>query len=325
MQTRRDIDRRIHELASRTCAVVHARDLRAAGVGRDAIADRIADGTVAQLAPRTYAVGPACHEPSRSMLAMAGVLSAGAGASIDGETAGELLGVWDRADPSVHVAVPGRTVRTTQGASATFCYHRVAARWSARTGRLLGPIPVVGYVDMCLRMACTLTPWQLAFVMQRGIYERHVTLDQLAASARLHARRPWICVYRGAVELVRSGSAGTRSRSEDRLLGCMLQHGIEVPLVNTKGALGLARDEPDFAWIGARVNVEVDGGHHDEPAQVADDDVRDREAAQLGFYVLRVRARDVRRRPRAIVRVIDRAMAGERGLADPGARYVRNR
>lgn len=204
MQTRRDIDRRIHELAARTCSIVHARDLRAAGIGRDAIACRVGNGTMARLAPRTYAVGPTCFDPTRAMLAMSGVLSAGDGAAIDGETAGELLGVWDRAGTTVHVAVPRRGKRNAPMNTDQFRFHRVVTRWNQRSGGLVGPIPVVGFVEMCFRMARTLTVWQLAFVMQRGIYERFVTSAELAAAAHRNSHWPWVTTFRTAVELVSS-------------------------------------------------------------------------------------------------------------------------
>jgi len=110
--------------------------------------------------------------------------------------------------------------------------------------------------------------------------------------------------------------------AEDRLLRLLCAAGIPEPIVNTRGILGLARDEPDFVWLQQRLNVEVDGGHHDEPRQRMDDRERDAEIAEIGFLVGRVGARELWTRPRKVIRWIVAAMEGRPAPVDPRTRRI---
>lgn len=249
---------------------------------------------------------------------MAGVLSAGNDACVDGPAAGRLRGVWTRGSDEVHVRVDrGTRPRAVPG----FVFHRAPVPNTARIELPGGAIPVVGFVAMCERLARTLTRWQLASVIARGIYERAVRLTDLERAAAVRARAPWITVLRAAIRLVRSGSVGTRGATEDRLLARLLLAGVRPPIVNTRGAMGLSRDEPDFYWREERLNVEVDGGQHDESAQAADDATRDAEVESMGIVVIRVRARDVWRRPNRVVAAVQAALQGDAVRRD-SRRYV---
>jgi hypothetical protein len=187
----------------------------------------------------------------------------------------------------------------------------------------VGPIPVVGFVDMCIRMARTMTKWQIASVIDRGVFERLVTICALEGALATRHRHPWTKRVGDAIALVHSGSVGTRSASEDLLLEGLLAAGVIEPVVNTRGSAGVVRDEPDFVWPGHRVNVEVDGWHHREPAQAADDAARDAAVAGVGIRVIRIRAVDVwKRRPYVVAQVLQ-ALGGEAVELEPGSRYLR--
>jgi hypothetical protein len=82
-----------------------------------------------------------------------------------------------------------------------------------------------------------------------------------------------------AIELFKSGSAGTRSRNEV----LFLRLDLPQPLVNTK-LLGF---ELDFLWPEQRLNVEVDGAQHNSPAVRRADAARDRILTAAGYTVLR--------------------------------------
>jgi very-short-patch-repair endonuclease len=303
------IDSAIIELAASSCSVVHARDLRRAGIGRDAIARRIRIGSMAQLLPRTYGVGPQCQSPSFEMLAMAGVLAGGDGAHVDGVTAATLRDVWNRGPAEIHVALPNRPAFTPP---APFVFHRSTGRCRPG-GEKVGPIPVVSFIDMCLRLARTMTPWQLAFVIQGGVFRDLVRLSDIEAALDVCARTPWIGVLRDAVKLLRDDSVGTRTKSEDVALEALLRAGAPVPFVNTRGVHGLSRDEPDLFWRRERLNVEIDGEQHREPRQAADDLRRDHELADRGIRVIRVWSLHLWpiARRRRIVGHVMRALRGE--------------
>lgn len=290
MRTKRQVDQEILRIAARQESVVHARDLRAVGITTSMVSRRVLDKFMSPVIDRTYVVGPACAHPSFRMRCMAGTQAAGVGSHVDGETALHLLGAWDeRVGTEVHVVSPGRALRNRPG---RFVFHRAAPGWIPAASIVDGAIPVVGFFDACVRGSRQLTKWQLAFVIQRGIYLRLIDLEEIIQLTLQRSGQPGDCVLRDAVQLVVDHSAGTRSRSEDAILrDVLVDPGVEEPLVNVRGALGLSRDEPDLTWPARRVNVEIDGGHHDDPAQAADDRRRDAEAAALGWRVLRVRTR----------------------------------
>lgn len=309
----RSVDATLNELAARTCSIVHARDLRSAGIGRDAIRRRIEIGTVAPILPRTYAVGPMCRQPSFEMRCMAGALAAGPGGAITGDSAGALLDVWDRSDGHVHVATPHNGPRRPPPG---FTFHRSRGLLLPAGTCRCGPIPIVGFEDMCLQMARTHTKWQLAWVIRRGLHEKLVTTARLGRAVEARRHSPFVSVLRSATRLVDAHSTGTRSMSEDLFLASMLDQGAPEPIVNTRGAHGLTRDEPDFLWKHRRLNVEVDGRQHDEPAQAADDALRDAAVEALGWRVVRVRARDVWRRRARVVRAVMALMSGDDAAVD---------
>lgn len=155
---------------------------------------------------------------------------------------------------------------------------------------------------MCRSFARSHTPWQLAFLIRSAVHARLGTLASLEEAARTRARAPGSRVMRCALQLIEERSQGTRSATEDAILAELLRSGGPMPVVNTKGAMGIPRDEPDFVWPAVRRNVECDGGHHEDAAQRADDAERDAAAATRGWQVLRVRACGYWRQPRRVVR-----------------------
>lgn len=167
------------------------------------------------------------------------------------------------------------------------------------------------------------SPLQLAFVIGRALYEGLTTIEDLRSHAVARSHAPGNATLRAALALVESHSAGTRCRTEDEMHAEFVALGIEPDSVNARGALGLSRDEPDFVWQGYGCNVESDGGHHDEPAQAADDRIRDAEAAARGWRVLRVRARDFWSRRRWVMAKVQRFVLGDDVPMLPGTRVLR--
>lgn len=302
MRSTREIDRIILGLAARTESVVHAQGLREAGVDRDHVMERIRSGFMAPIVGLTYGVGPACHEPTFRMQCMAGALAGGAGSYIDGETAAWLIDAWNRPVDVVHVT----TQLSAPNWSATpFRFHRARGLWLPTDHRFAGPIPIALVERMCCQFARRHSAWQLAFVIQRCIYLRLVTLAALEKVAEVNARVPGNATVRDALALIRSNGVGTRGPCEDELLADLLDAGVETPTVNTRGCMGMTRDEPDFVWRAIRANVELDGRQHDEPRQAEDDRLRDAEAQRRDWRVLRVRARDYwRARPRVLHQIL---------------------
>jgi hypothetical protein len=309
---RRDVDRKIISLAAATCSVVGTRDLRRAGVRRHAIPSRLASGWMAPMLPRTYGVGPNCASPSIEMRCMSAVLWGGEGASICAETAAAVRGWWDRGDGTIHVATHrGSALDAESGCVA----HRVPKDqfWLPNPGSSVRATPLIAVPAMFLQLARTLTAWQVAAVICEARYHREITLEALDLVLAIHSGEPGAGTLRAAVQLVQRGSAGTRSRTEDEAVRLLGLAGVAMPVVNTRGAMGIPGDEPDFVWPRAGVNVEIDGGHHGETHQAQQDFARDEAARKMGWRVERVGHRDVWLRPAAFVRRVQRALGGGAG------------
>ncbi len=321
MASSSDIDQVINELAAATLSVVHARDLRRAGISRGHVAHRVERRSMAPLLAQTYAVGPACHAPTFEMQCMAGCLAGGDGSTIDGAAAASLSGMWNRRVDVIDVSLPGRMIRSAPG---THRFQRTTSGlWLPDQGLTSGPIPLSNATRIVARFACDATVQQTAFVIYRATYLRFVTLDELETAAAELAGRRGNATFRAAIQLVRDRSAGTRCYTEDCYVHDFASVGLRMPLVNVRGALGMSRDEPDFVWVKERANVESDGSQHDDLAQAADDAIRDAEAAERGWRVLRVRSHDFHRQRRRAMRLVARFVRGEDVPMYPGTRVLR--
>jgi very-short-patch-repair endonuclease len=98
-------------------------------------------------------------------------------------------------------------------------------------------------------------------------------------------------VVEAAIELHLSGSAGSRSRLEQRFLRLVRGAGLPAPRVNTI----VHGFEVDAYWPG--VCVEIDGPGHRRAATQAEDRIRDAALRAAGCVVLRFGGHDVDRRP----------------------------
>jgi very-short-patch-repair endonuclease len=94
-----------------------------------------------------------------------------------------------------------------------------------------------------------------------------------------------------ALELHRSGSAGTRSRLEKRFRRLVQGAGLPAPRSNTI----VNGFEVDFYWPG--LCVEIDGPPHTRPRTRVDDRIRDAALRAAGYAVLRFGEDDLNDRP----------------------------
>lgn len=296
-------DQVIQRLAAPCDGVVHARQLRAAGISSAQVRHRIATGSMARIVGDTYRVGPCCAAPTRAMLLRAGLLHAKAGSMLAGTTAATELGAWNRRVGAIEVAVH-RTVSCTD---PRFAFRKLSH--GATPTVLVDGRRVMAPSVLCLHLARSLSCHQLAFVIRALRYERRMTmgaLDELLASCTRHAGARTL---RAAIALVRSGSAGTRGATEDELLRLLHEAGLPAPLVNVRGAAGVPGDEPDFLFVDARLDVECDGDHHEAAEHARDDRERDQLMQQLGWRVLRIHWRDVWLDPDGVIRRIRSGLA----------------
>ena len=102
-------------------------------------------------------------------------------------------------------------------------------------------------------------------------------------------------------EVLRLGLNPTRSDAEARFIFLCRDHGIEMPLVNSR----LNGVEADFHWPRAGLVVEVDGWKHHRERTPFEEDRRRGVAHRIGGYeVIRVSASQVRDTPDAVVAAV---------------------
>lgn len=276
--------------------------LRKSGICDEAIATRLADGRMWEIWPPVLMVNVRPHEVLPDHVLGAAVLLVGLRGTLDGASALERRGLWDRHDGSI-------TVSSDRGhAPITFLVPRAWRRskpWSRRRRKIsirfvrsrdaktcrvdvIGGIRTRSATDALVRAASGFTPHQLAYVIKRAEYTQEFSLEDVARLMERRGGRRGNRSLRRAVELRRAGSAGTKSRSEDVAL-VPLTKAFGEPLVNVRGSAGIPSHEPDFCWTEWKWIVEIDGGHHiDDPAQREADRRTDELLRSMGWTVVRI-------------------------------------
>jgi hypothetical protein len=147
-----------------------------------------------------------------------------------------------------------------------------------------------------------MTKFQLANVMHEAAYRRKMSSEKLEAMLRRSNGRHGISTVAAALELHRSGSAGTRSALEDQFLAEFFTAGGAEPRVNCRVPTMGGSIEVDFWWPEVGVCVEIDGSGHDRRATQLDDEARDAWLASVGIEVIRVRPHEIPRAARELAR-----------------------
>lgn len=289
-------DLHILTLATSQHGIVTSAQLLQAGLGSAAVSRRAAAGRLVRLYRGVYAVGHGAV--SCEGRAMAAVLAAGPGAVLGGMSAAWLWGISTRAPATVEVVSPRRH-RPIAGARVRFTRTLDARDTTVRNG-----IPVTTVPRLLVDLAERLGAHRIANLMHEAAFHERLDLAELERCIdRLRGRhgQPRIAA---ALELHRTGSAGTRSRLEERFLERALAAGAPMPAVNTRLRIPGGRIEVDFAWRAHLLCVEVDGPGHRRPRARRTDAERDARLAAAGWRVIRVRADDLPRGVRATMRAL---------------------
>lgn len=270
-------DALIAELADRQHGRVARRQLRALGLGDDAIDHRIACGRLHVVHPGVYAVG--YRRPTDAARWAAAVLAAGDGAVLSHRSAAALWGL--RPSAHVEVTVPGD--RRPSG----FIVHRSALPADEVTVRAGIPVTTVPRTLLDLAAVVRLDEARRAV----DAAERLGLTDALSL-ADIVDRYPGRRGIRTLREIVADGRIGldvTRSVLEDRFLRLVEEAGLPRPRVNATVTAGGRTFECDCVWERERVVVELDGHHWHRTAQAFERDrERDRVLGAAGWSVARV-------------------------------------
>lgn len=281
----------IRAIATTQDQFIGAYQLRQLGIDRPWVSRSVRAGRLVIAMPEAYSLG-ACPPLDSPAWLTAALLSTRGRGAIYRESAIEKLIGWRRGKPGLHIVAPGRHAVV----EAPVTIHRTRTLPAKDLARLSGepvqprnPDALVFMTRTILDLADVLSTHQLTNVLHEAAF--HGELDLLELRFRLEREHghPWTCRARAAIELYESGSAGTRSLSEDRWLEHWLRRGFPEPLVNDPTATGLLGYECDFVWPELRLIVEIDGDWgHDRPNSRARDITRDEALRREGWTVIRI-------------------------------------
>ena len=267
--------KRIARLAARQHGVVTTADLVAAGLGRGAIARRVADGRLRPLHRGVYLVGPLVGARTREMaaaLACDGVVSHHAAAALWGFR------------PAWHGPIDVTTTRQLRPRPG-IRIHRTRQLEATRRDE----IPLTTPARTLLDLATHLDERALARAIEEAQLLRITTPAQLtslnARSSGRHGARALTTALQQAHD-----PRLTRSEAERRFLDLIRAARLPAPETNVR----VAGYEVDFLWRAQRLVVEVDGfAYHSSRAAFERDRRKDAALQAAGLRVVRVTYRQI--------------------------------
>jgi very-short-patch-repair endonuclease len=260
----RTVERVLAALATRSHGVVTRRQLLAAGISDDEIAQRLATGALLREYRGVYRVGH--RAPSVEARYLAAVLACGEGAVLSGLAAGHLWGLVKGAAPPPEVTahterrVPGVATRRSRTADPTTCRG----------------IPITTVPFTLIALAAHLDTEELA----RACHEagvRHGTTPRQVDEVLL--RRPNAPGTRRLRAVLHGDVRVTLSKLEQRFLELLGDEGLTLPQTNRPA--GARR--VDCRWPTQRLTVELDGYRYHRSRHAWERDRRrEREARARG-------------------------------------------
>jgi len=271
-------DLEVARLAARQHGVVSVDDLRACGLSNKAISVRVANGRLHPLHRASYAVGHG--NPTREGWMLAAVMACGANALLSHLSAAALPNIirWEDRYPDVLVLSESAPQHPRING------HRTSYLPPEHTTTWRG-IPMTTAERTLLDLAGVLPEDRLRRAIRQSQFLGFTTLGSLVAV--LSGPGP----KRGRktlAKVIATGAAPTQSELEDAVLDLILRGGFTHPAVNAPLYLAGRRVVPDFLWPGAKLVIEADGPHHDDPFERAADRERQHVLEAHGYRVLRV-------------------------------------
>ena len=289
------VDRSALELARRQHSVITHAQLLEAGLSRDVVRHRVANGWLTRLHRGIYLVGVV--EPPLAR-AIAAVLALGDSALLSHFPAAVLWGLRPPPARAMHVTVIARNVSGPKGIRV----HKIRALHPSDARSRHG-IPTTSPARTLLDLATQATQRDL----DRAVNQARVT--KLVSDTSLNEQFSRYPHHRGRAALrttLQLEPAFTRSKGERLLLALVKKARLPNPLTNTE----LHGYEADHLWRDQRLVVEVDGYDvHSTRAAFEADRRRDAELQSRGYRVLRVTWRQLTEEPEAVVANLSAALA----------------
>ena len=269
-------DAAIAALAARQCGVVTVAQLLDAGLGRNAVAHRVAHGRLTRLHRGVYRVGPIEAPYGREMAAVLAT-----GGALSHHSAAGVWGFRPPHDGDVHVTAQGRTrqgIRVHRSASLNAEVH-LGLRLTTPARTLHDLAPLLPQHDL-----------------DRAVEE--TVIRGLATAADLQSR-PAL----RAATIVEPRL--TRSEAERRLVKLIRAARLPTPTTNVR----VAGWEVDAFWPRHRLIVEVDGyAYHGNRAAFERDRRKDAALIAAGYRVVRITWRQISDEPHATVALLARLL-----------------
>jgi very-short-patch-repair endonuclease len=301
------VDGRIAALAARQHGVVAARQLKALGLARQTIADRVASGRLHRVHRGVYAVGhPVLGGHGRWMAA---VLACGPRAALSHRSAGALWGVRPNAARRPDVSVP-----RSGGERPGVRVHRPRSL-SPDEVTTRHAIPVTTPARTVLDLAAILPRGDLERLLAQVEIEAVTDYPALRAIAAAHPGHRGAARLRRTLDEFEAGTALTKSDLERLFLKICRDHGLPAPLVNQH----VDQDEVDFLFPVQRLIVEADSWtYHRTRHRFERDRRRDAAHTLAGYRTLRFTDRDLERAPRTIAQTVRTALGEQRAASSQG-------
>ena len=283
----RAVERAIARVAGRQDNVIALEHLLKAGLGEDAVAQRVKGGSMQRLHRGIFLLGAA--PPTQMARARAAVMACREGAVLSHRSAAELFRLLPETGGEVDVTVVGRNPGFHPG--IRLHRPRALARHDVTSVRR---IPVTSIARTICDLAATEPSRVVEAAFQEALYRDIVSPDRLAQVLAREPRRKGAPVIRALLEDPRM----TRSERERALLRLIDQAQLPRPLTNVRLHGYLA----DAYWPAEGLVIEFDGwqGHGHRNA-FERDRKRDQVLLANGLRPMRVTDRHLKHESVALV------------------------
>ncbi len=289
----------VSAVAARQYALITREQLFSLGAGRDAIRRAVERGRLCRLHRAVYATTAPSALPPLA-IELAAVLACGSRAYLSHHSAAHVWGFRVAPRDGVDVTVVARRPPTRNG-----IHIRRVADIDPADVRSHRGIPITSPARTLLDIAVDLTEREFERAFDEAIVRRVTSLAAVRAMLLVNGRRRGAQRIRALVSADRATTM-TRSDAEEMFLGLVRDAKLPGPEINAR----IGRYEVDFCWRQERVVVEIDGhAFHSTRAALERDHGRDAELQQLGFIVIRVTWRQLRREPLRVVAWVASALS----------------
>ena len=288
-------DGEVARLAELQHGHIHLHQLRAAGIGKNAVAHRVRTGRLHATLPCIYLVGRPQTDVFGRMMAAA--LHFKGDALISSQTAAYLWGLLDttqalRDDRAIDVLLVGRNANCPTGVRI-----QRARSLERRDVRRRNGIPVTSPARTILDLAATMDDLELEAALTAALRRNLVRRSHLGDVMERHPRSKGVGRLRALLDQPQS-LHDTRSKYERKLLKLLELAELPVPITNTYVAGKLV----DGFWPDLKLVLEFDGWrYHRARDRFENDRLRDQHLTVAGHQVIRVTGRQIDHTPYALV------------------------